>query len=176
MRDDRKASERAAPSLMGDALLLVFKIAFCCIFLFVVFTMIFGLDIAEDESMKPAVREGDIVLYYRLNKDYRARDLVIVKEGDKTYTRRIIATAGDEVGMNEDGVLINGYRQIEDESYTDTEAMVDGVKYPITIPEGQIFVMGDDRPTSVDSRTYGPVDVKSATEGRVLYVLKRRHL
>lgn len=176
MREDKKGNERAGPSVMGDAILLIFKIAFCCIFLFAVFTFIFGLDVAEDESMRPSIREGDIIMYFRLHKDYRARDLVVVEEGDKTYVRRVIATAGDEVGMNENGILINGYGQQEDEIYTDTEAMVDGIKYPITIADGQVFVMGDDRPRSRDSRLYGPVDIKSATKGKVLLVLKRRHL
>lgn len=176
MQEVNKTDRRAGPSLKGDALLLVFKIAFCCIFLFVVFTMIFGLEVAKDESMRPSIREGDIILYFRMHKDYRARDLVVVEEGDETYVRRVIATAGDEVGMNEDGILINGYRQQEDEIYTETEAMVDGIDYPLTISEGQVFVMGDDRPRSRDSRTYGPVDVKTATKGKVLIAIKRRHL
>ena len=176
MQEDKRKNERGQPSLMADSVLLVFKVAFACIFLVIVFSVIFGLDVAKDESMKPAVREGDIVLYYRLNKDYRARDLVVVEEEGEEYVRRVIATAGDEVDMNENGILINGYGQQEDEIYTDTEAFVDGINYPLSIAEGQVFVMGDDRPTSRDSRLYGPVDVKSATKGRVLYVLKRRHL
>lgn len=176
MQEAKQTAEKASPSLMGDALLLAFKITFCCIFLFIVFTMIFGLEIAKDDSMKPSIREGDIILYFRLHKDYRAKDLVVVEEGDETYVRRVIATAGDEVGMNEDGILINGYRQQEDEIYTDTEAMVDGIKYPVTIQEGQVFVMGDDRPRSRDSRLYGPVDIKTATKGKVLIAIKRRHL
>lgn len=176
MQEAKKKDDRAGPSLKGDALLLVFKIAFCCIFLFVVFTMIFGLEVAKDESMRPSIREGDIILYFRMHKDYMAKDLVVVEEGDETYVRRVIATAGDEVGMNEDGILINGYHQQEDEIYTETEAMVDGIDYPLTISEGQVFVMGDDRPISRDSRLYGPVDIKTATKGKVLIAIKRRHL
>ena len=167
---------RASPSLAADAMLLLFKIAFTCIFLAVVFTMIFGVKIVKDDSMKPSIREGDVILYYRLNKDYRAKDLVVVEEGGEKSVRRVIATAGDEVGMNEDGILVNGYHQQEDEIYTDTEAFIDGIKYPLKIAEGQVFVMGDDRPTARDSRMYGPVDIKSATKGKVLLAIKRRHL
>lgn len=176
MQEDKAEGKRSSPSLKNDSLLLLFKIAFTCIFLLVVFTMIFGLEVVDDESMRPSVREGDIVLYYRLHKNYSPRDLVVVKEDGGQSVRRVIAQAGDEVSMNEDGILVNGYRQQEDEIYTDTEAFVEGIKYPLIIGEGQIFVMGDDRPTSRDSRLYGPVDIKSATKGKVLYVLKRRHL
>ena len=175
MGNDSRSKERASPSAKGNALLLLVKIAFSCLFLLVVFSTIFGLDVAEDESMKPSIREGDIVLYYRLDKDYMAKDLIIVEDGEDRYVRRVIACSGDEVGMNEDGILINGYAQQEDEIYTDTEAIVDGIKYPLTITNGQVFVMGDDRPTSRDSRLYGPVDIKSATKGKVLIVIKRRH-
>ncbi len=175
MKNDNKAKERGSPTAKGNALLLLLKIAFAAMFLLLVFTTIYGLEVTKDDSMKPSIREGDIVLYYRLDKDYMARDLVLVKEGKDRYVRRVIACEGDKVDMNEDGILINGYAQQEDYIYTDTEAMVDGIEYPLTITNGQVFVMGDDRPTSRDSRLYGPVDIKSATKGKVLIVIKRRH-
>lgn len=168
--------ERASPSLKRDALLLVVKVTFSVVFLLIVFTMVFGLERVRDESMNPSIREGDLVLYYRLQKDYHAGDLIIVDEGDKQSVRRVIATAGDVVDMNENGLLINGYEQQEEYIYTETEPFLEGITFPVTVPEGQVFVLGDDRPISRDSRIYGTVDIRSATRGRVLFALKRRHL
>lgn len=171
--EEGEGSQR--PSILGEFLLLLLKIAFVAAFATMVLVFLFGVTQQGDESMGPAVREGDLIVFYRLQKEYSAGDLIVVNDGDRKEVRRVIATAGDEVGFDENGLVINGYHQIEERIHTETLPFSDGITYPVTIREGQVFVMGDNRPQSRDSRLYGPVDVDTGTEGEVMTVIRRRN-
>lgn len=169
------APGEAEPSLPRQLLLLLLKVGMVLGFVAMVFLFLFGVVQAPDESMRPAVREGDLVVYYRLQRDYAAGDLVVVDDGGEREVRRVVAVAGDEVDFSADGLVINGYLQSEQGIYAETEPFADGVTYPVTVGEGQVFVMGDNRPSSKDSRIYGPVDIASGTEGEAMTVIRRRN-
>lgn len=170
----RSASDDDQP-LGAQLVLLLLKVAMVVGFIAMVFLFLFGVVQAGDESMRPAVREGDLVVYYRLQKDYAAGDVIVVDDGDEKEVRRVIAVAGDEVDFTSDGLMINGYLQSEQGIYAETEPFTQGVTYPVTVGEGQVFVMGDNRPSSKDSRIYGPVDVQSGTEGKAMTIVRRRN-
>ena len=169
------APGEAEPSLPRQLVLLLLKVGMVLGFVAMVFLFLFGVVQAPDESMRPAVREGDLVVYYRLQRDYAAGDLVVVDDGGEREVRRVVAVAGDEVDFSADGLVINGYLQSEQGIYAETEPFTGGVTYPVTVGEGQVFVMGDNRPSSKDSRLYGPVDVRSGTEGEAMTVIRRRN-
>ena len=166
--------EGSEPSLAAELILLVLKIAFVLGFVAMVFLFVFGLVQAPDESMSPALKEGDLVVYYRLEKNYAAGDVIVVDDGDSKELRRVVAVAGDTVEFSSDGLVVNGYLQSEDKIYTETLPFTEGITYPITVGEGQVFVMGDNRPESKDSRLYGPVDIGTSTEGKVMTAIRRR--
>jgi signal peptidase I len=117
-------------------------------------------------SMAPTLRPGDHVvvnkLAYRLG-DPRRGDLVVFRPpvSGGLMLKRIVALGGDRVGL-EDGVLhING-RAIR-ERFVD-HRLVDSVYFgPVRVPSGAVFVMGDRRSDSLDSRVFGPVP-----RGRIL--------
>jgi signal peptidase I len=82
--------------------------------------------------------------------------------------KRVVALAGDRVGLADGRLVVNGQRQSED--YVDL-ASVDSVYFgPEVVPAGSVFVLGDDRADSVDSRDYGPVPLDRVL-GRVLWRL-----
>ena len=169
------ADTQNEPPLAAELILLVLKVAFVLGFVAMVFVFLFGMFQAPDESMSPALREGDLVVYYRLQKDYAAGDVIVVNDDGTREVRRVIAVAGDTVDFDKDGLVVNGYHQGEDNIYTETLPFSKGITYPVTVGEGQVFVMGDNRPESKDSRLYGLVAVDSGTEGKVMTVVRRRN-
>jgi signal peptidase I len=119
-------------------------------------------------SMEPSLRSGDHVvvdkLSYRLHPP-RRDDLIVFRQPDdgRLAVKRVVGIAGDEVGL-EDGVLVvNGINRPVD------HRTIDSVYFgPETVPDRTIFVMGDNRGPSIDSRTYGPIRI-DAIVGRVVW-------
>ena len=121
--------------------------------------------------MTPTLRPGDVVLVVRAGladavDDLDRGDLVVVREpGSGTaVVNRVVGLPGDVVAI-EDAVTLVGGRPL-DEPYVD-RSRIDGVYFgPVTVPAGTVFLMGDARAVSVDSREYGPVPLRDVT-GRV---------
>ena len=166
---------KAQPSVLSDLLFLFLKVLMIGMFLVLFFTFMFGITQVQDETMDPAVKEGDLAIYYRLDKKYSKDDVLIVNINGETQIRRVVALPGDTVDMDERGLVINGYSQIESNIYTRTEPYVDGITFPITLAQDEVFVLGDNRPKAVDSRMYGAVKI-SATQGKLMTLIRRRNL
>jgi signal peptidase I len=173
---ERKAAAKKPPTLLEDLLFLLAKIAVIALFLVIIFTFLFGIKLIKDDSMYPGLRDGDLVIYYRMQKNYVQGDLIAIKKDGKTEFRRVVATEGDTVDINHDnGLEINGYPQQEKLIEGETLPVVDATEFPLTVGPEQVFVLGDNRQYSVDSRTYGCVD-KADTQGRIITVIRRRNL
>lgn len=124
----------------------------------------------RSDSMAPALSSGAMLLIDKVtfhNRDPHRGEIVVTvdpRSGD-SIIKRVVALGGDSVGMEDGHLIVNGLPVIE--SYIDNENM-DGYYFgPDAVPAGQVFVLGDNRDTSEDSRTFGPVDVDDV-EGRVL--------
>jgi len=175
-RSSHRARERPqVPALLKDILRLLMKIVVIIAVFALAFTFMYGLHRNADASMNPAISDGDLVLFYRLDKNYVAGDTLLLEYQGQKQVRRVIATAGDTVDITEDGLMINGALQQEPEIYQQTQRYADGVTLPLTIGEGQVFVLGDARENAADSRIYGAVEVTD-TQGKTIAILRQRNI
>ena len=103
-------------------------------------------------SMEPNLNDGDIVLLVK-TKDLETGDLCAFYYSNKILIKRVIATPGDYIWIESDGtVFLNG--NALDEPYITQKALGEcDVEFPYQVPENCYFVMGDQRETSIDSRS-----------------------
>ena len=102
-------------------------------------------------SMTPTLTEGEIVLALK-GDDYETGQLIAFYYNNKILVKRVIAGPGDWVDIDEEGnTYVNN--QLLDEPYVFEKSMGDcNIELPYQVPENRIFVMGDHRSVSVDSR------------------------
>lgn len=144
--------------------------------LWLMFGFICGLATAPNNDMSPQIKTSDLLLYYRLENTFKAQDVVIVYKNDTRYVGRVVAAAGDTVEVTEDETLvINGNTMNESNIYTPTPLYEGFVEYPVTLGEGQFFVLSDNRNGGEDSRYYGVVNKKEIM-GTVITVIRRNNI
>lgn len=102
-------------------------------------------------TMTPTLEEGNIVLSVKTGK-LKEGDLAAVRYHDKILIRRVIGLPGDEIEIDDSGtVKVNG--EVLAEPYVSEPALGQtDVTFPYEVPEGEYFVMGDNRSVSIDSR------------------------
>lgn len=123
------------------------------------------------DSMVPAVEPGSYAVMLRLPgtaERVQLRDLVVFKTPDagETVLKRVVAVGGQEVSIRDSLLYVDGRRV--DEPGIDASA-IDGTWFgPVDVPEGAVFVLGDNRAASIDSRDYGSIALE-AVRGKVLW-------
>lgn len=132
--------------------------------------------------MEPTIEIGDRVfseqVTYRYFSDVKRGDVVTFLDPQNasiTLIKRVIAVEGQTVDMRDGMLFIDGAEQIE--PYTrglpsqalETTLTGQPITYPYTVPEGEIWVMGDNRTNSADSRYFGSIDMTSVT-GRAFVI------
>lgn len=103
-------------------------------------------------SMTPTLEEDQIVVALKTG-NFQTGDVVAFYYNNKILVKRVIARTGDWVDIKDDGtVYINGEKIEEPYIYDKSIGQCD-IKMPYQVPEEKVFVMGDHRSTSIDSRT-----------------------
>lgn len=144
----------------------IFKIAVVCLLAFVS-VWYFGQKVSTvGDSMKPILRNGDVVLVNRIvyNASRPKRgDIIVFKpkgnENSHYYIKRIIGLPGETVEIIENHVYINGEKLKEDYKTTDIND-VGIVSEKMQLASDEYFVLGDDRENSEDSRNADVGNVK----------------
>ncbi|MBR6408354.1 MAG: signal peptidase I [Clostridia bacterium] len=103
-------------------------------------------------SMTPTLSEGDYVVSVK-GSEFKTGDVIAFYYNNKILVKRVIAQAGEWVDIDDDGTVYVNNHQI-DEPYVVEKALGEcDIDLPYQVPESKIFVMGDHRATSVDSRS-----------------------
>lgn len=158
--DDRK--QRWLRTFVG--LVILFIVAL------VVFRFVAGISVVKGNSMLPTLKDGELTAYVRIVPEYKRGDIVSVRmPSGEYYVKRILAVGGDVVDVKDGKVYVNGEELDEPYAQGLTEIPDEGIKVPYTVEAGKVFVAGDNREDSVDSRTFGAV-LKKEVQGKLLFV------
>lgn len=167
-------SESKKPSLLQDIVALLIKIFIILTVFVLLFIFLFGIFTINDMSMSPELQDGDLVFFYRLANGFVASDAVVVEYEGEKQVRRVTAVSGDIVDITEDGLFING-AFISEESRDEILLYEEGITFPITVPEGHVFVLADKRNGPADSRMYGTVSENDIL-GKVAAIIRQRNI
>ena len=150
---------------------LILKIIILILICYITFGLIFGFVRMPTSYMSPAITEGDLLLFYRLDKNFELEDVVLFEKDNKKYISRIIAKEGQTVDINEEGqLLIDGYPEEFQAFYKTEKEETSSIVFPYRVEKGQYFVLNDYRLQKQDSRIFGVVlsnEIKGKVYGRL---------
>lgn len=150
--------------------------------IWVLFFKIIGLTHMPNEDMYPRVDAGDLVLFYRLNQDVRAQDVVVIEKvtpdsgGEKSlFISRVVAVEGDTVEISNNRLIVNGNVIMEHNIFYETPVYEGYTQFPMVLGKDECFVLADARQNGTDSRYFGAVQ-KNEIVGTVITIVRRNNL
>ena len=195
---------------------LLIRTAALALVLYVLFVHLVGVMVMPTGDMAPRMDAGDLVLFYRLERNWHAQDVIVFRKPTAslersyaqnaaeasvrteksairraldwlgfadpaeppmtTFVCRIVAGPGDTVEITDsEHLVVNGNTVVEHNIYYSTPPYEGFVQYPLTLGEGQYFVLADSRNGGADSRFFGAVNADEIL-GTVITVMRRNNL
>ncbi len=124
----------------------------CLLAVMLLAALIFPAARVQGEDMMPTLQEGDMIVSAR-SKNVQKGDLVLFSiGGEQLMVRRMIAAAGDQVDISEEGIISVNGEALSEEYVSELQRGECDIEFPCTVPEGRIFVLSDNRSSDTDSR------------------------
>ena len=145
----------------------------------VLLTFVVRVIVVDGESMRETLQHQDILLTLcdPLCRSYEAGDIVVLSketfEGGAPIIKRVVAVEGQTVDIDFDaGIVFVDGEALQEDYIREPTWTPEGLKFPVTIPEGHVFVLGDNRNHSSDSRhaDLGPIDERMIL-GKALFLI-----
>lgn len=155
--DSGKAEEKKPPFVMSFLFDITDSIKGAVLVVFLIFAFLFRAVGVDGGSMKPTLQDKDWVAVAGGVTEFEYGDIVVINQPwrrNVPIIKRVIAVGGDTINIDfkKHEVYVNGVKLNEPYILEPTELSYD-VQFPLTIEEGKLFVMGDNRNDSVDSRS-----------------------
>lgn len=163
MQNDKQENQPASFKGLLIDLIQVIGTALILTFILLIFIQ---PSIVKGDSMYPTLHNADKLILWKLG-DFDAGDIVVFDSHDAQndkYVKRIIATAGDHIVISDSTVFVND--EPLDEAYINEAEF--GGNVNLVVPDGELFVLGDNRNHSNDSRAFGCISLKDV-DGKVVF-------
>jgi len=157
--DENQNMAEKKESVGKSILLYVHDLAYLVAIMMLVFLLLFRIVVVSGPSMQNTLIDGDYLLLLGglLYQEPKQGDIIVASkdsfENGVPIVKRVIAVEGQEVDIDFGNGIVYVDGQALDEPYiTAPTHLAEGVEFPLTVSEGCIFVLGDNRPVSCDSR------------------------
>ena len=153
---------------------LLVRLAVFAALLWLLLGQVYLITRASGGEMFPAVKDGDLLVGYRLQKSWAKNDVVVYMRSGSLQVGRVLARGGDVVTIDDSGAVeVNGSAQSGEILYPTYPKSL--LRYPYTVPADSLFVLGDCRTQARDSRDFGPVPC-TQVKAKVITLIRRRGL
>lgn len=150
--------EESKPSFLTSTLYdTVDSLKGAVIAVFLIFTLVFRVVGIDGNSMLPTLKDGDWIAVSGVTSSVERGDIVVITqpwERNVPIIKRVIAVGGDTVyiDFSSGSVYVNG-TELDEPYIAELTRLSYDIEFPLTVEEGKLFVMGDNRNDSLDSRS-----------------------
>ena len=174
---EEKKKKKQETLTLGQELFQTLQSLACIVLVIIfLFTFVMRITIVDGQSMENTLHHGDIVLVRSIGYTPKQGDIVVLTKTtfrEASIIKRVIATEGQTVDIDyaTSTVYVDGVA-LEEDYINEPTYVEEGTEFPLTVPEGSIFVMGDNRNHSSDSRSsdLGTVDTRYVI-GKAVFLL-----